>query len=401
MVHPALCHRGGAENLTVWLASELTSRGHTITLFAAGIDRSLWPELEPRVSTIELPDTDEEFWHQWRRSSVNGQALADAVDGVDLVVAGNYPSYLWLADAVDRLQRPPATMMYCQEPYRKFYFPITDEPSISYVRSGRSTLPIDHLLVGRVRARLRKHRFIKGPLTRRFDRRMLPRIGTIVANSEFTRRNAAQAWSRDVEVCYPGAPVSKDRPDVAAGDRSGVVVLTGWELAKNPMGVLGTIEQVLKRHGRKDIRFTMTGGEPPPTYATYIKQRRLDRIIDFLGFVSEAEKSRLLASARLCLFVPLAEPFGLVPVEAMLRSTPVIASDHGGPSEVVMDGETGCLVDPYSPDAIADAVVRLYDDIGRQESMGRLGRARAEAKFSLSAVTDCFERMASCAVEQR
>jgi alpha-1,3/alpha-1,6-mannosyltransferase len=117
--------------------------------------------------------------------------------------------------------------------------------------------------------------------------------------------------------------------------------------------------------------------------------------------VSEEEKSRLLASARLCLFIPLAEPFGLVPVEAMLRGTPVIASDHGGPSEIVTDGETGCLVDPYSPDAVADAIVRMYDDGDRLEVLGRQGRARAEAKFSLAACADCIEEAASRTVQRQ
>ena len=401
-VNPALRHRGGAENLTVWLATELTSRGHTVTLCAAGIDRSLWPELERSgMRTIELPDTGEGFWHQWRRSRANGRALARAVEGLDVVVAGNYPSYLWLADAVDRLPRPPATMLYCQEPYRKFYFPITDRPSIAYIRSGRRSLPAHDLLSSRVRSRLWKFRFLKGQLARRFDRRMLARIGTIVANSEFTCRNAAEAWSREVEVCRPGVPVPDEGPGLPARDRSGVMVLTGWDLAKNPMGVLGAIEQVLKRHGRQDIKFTMTGGEPPKPYAAYIEGQGLDRIVDFPGFISETEKSRLLGSARLCLFIPLAEPFGLVPVEAMLSGTPVVASDHGGPSEIVVDGDTGLLVDPYSPVAVADAIVRLYDDVDRLEAMGRRGRARAEAQFSLSACTDRFERIAERAVERR
>ena len=136
-------------------------------------------------------------------------------------------------------------------------------------------------------------------------------------------------------------------------------------------------------------------------YAAYIDQHGLDRVIDLPGFVSEAEKSRLLASARLCLFIPLAEPFGLVPVEAMLRGTPVVASDHGGPSEIVVDGETGSQVNPYSPEAIADAIVRLYDDVDRLEAMGRQGRARAETNFSLAACTDCLEEAASRAVERR
>jgi len=400
LVHPALRRRGGAQNLTVWLATELSSRGHAVTLLAAGIDRFLWPELDgPDVATIELPDTNERFWHQWRRSRANGRILAGAVDGFDLVVAGNYPSYHWLADAVARLARPPATMCYCHEPYRKFYFPITDRPSIEYVQSGRDTLPLHDVLASRVRWRLRKFRFLKGRLVRHFDRRSMTRIGTIVANSEFTRENAAEAWSRRVAVCHPGAPAPDPEPILSAQERSGVIVLTGWDIAKNPMGVLGAIEQVVNRQGRQDIRFTMTGGEPPPPYSAYIKQHGLDRVIDFPGFVSEDEKSRLLASARVCLFIPLAEPFGLVPVEAMLRETPVVASDHGGPSEIVVDGETGCLVDPYSPDTVADAIVRLYDDVDRLDAMGRKGRERAETNFSLAACADCIEEAGSRTVQ--
>jgi glycosyltransferase involved in cell wall biosynthesis len=401
-VYPTLRQRGGAQNLTVWLAAELSARGHTVALLAAGIDRSLWPELDGSdVVTKELPDTDEGFWHQWHRSRANGRALASAVAGFDLVVAGNYPCYHWLADAVERLERPPATMFYCQEPYRKFYFPITDRPSVEYIQSGRHTLPLQDLLASRVRWRLRKFRFLKGTLVRRFDRRSMTRIGTIVANSEFTRTNAAEAWGREVSVCYPGPPSPDPDTQATAPTCSGVAVLTGWELTKNPMGVLGAIDRVVNWHGRPDIGFTMTGGEPPPPYAAYIEQHGLDRVIDFPGFVSEEEKSRLLASARLCLFIPLAEPFGLVPVEAMLRGTPVVASDHGGPSEVVTHGETGCLVDPYSPDAVADAIVRLYDDVDRLDAMGRQGRVRAETNFSLAGCADCIEETASFTVQPR
>jgi glycosyltransferase involved in cell wall biosynthesis len=395
-VYPTLRHRGGAQNLTVWLATELNARGHEVTLFAAGIERSLWPELDGSgVAAIELPDTNEGFWHQWQRSRANGQVLADAMDGFDLVVAGNYPSYHWLADAVARLARPPATMLYCQEPYRKFYFPITDRPSVEYIQSGRASLPLHDLLAKHVRWRLRKHRFIKGRLVRRFDRRSMTRIETIVANSEYTSRNAAEAWGRDVSVCYPGPPSPEPDTRGPAPTRAGVAVLTGWELTKNPMGVLGAIERIVNMHGRQDIRFTMTGGAPPPRYAAFIEQHGLDRVIEFPGFVSEEEKNRVLASARLCLFIPLAEPFGLVPVEAMLRGTPVIASDHGGPSEIVTDGETGCLVDPYSPDGVADAIVRLYDDVDRLDAMGRKGLERAETKFSLAACADCILEAAS------
>ncbi len=83
----------------------------------------------------------------------------------------------------------------------------------------------------------------------------------------------------------------------------------------------------------------------------------------------------------------------------MLRETPVVASDHGGPSEIVVDGETGCLVDPYSPDTVADAIVRLYDDVDRLDAMGRKGRERAESHFNLAACADCIEEAASRTVQ--
>lgn len=403
IVHPALRHRGGAENLTVWIAGELATRGHTITLCAAGIDRSLWPDVDWKaVRAVDLPDIDEGYWHQWRRSRTNGRAVHEALRDSDVAVAGNFPSYWWLADAVADMPGRPATVLYCHEPVRKFYFSFTDQPSVEYVRSNRNTLPGDEILANRVRSRLRKHRWPKGMLVRRHDRRALAHIDRIVANSDFTRRNAAEAWSRDVTVCYPGAPTPRDGAREAVADRSGVVVFTGWEVAKNPMGVLGAIQQVMDRHGREDIRFIMTGSdEAPPQYSAYVREHHLERIVDFRGFVSEAEKGELLASSRLCLFVPLAEPFGLVPVEAMLRATPVVASDHGGPSEVVTDGKTGTLVDPFSPNEIADAIVRLYDDADRLRSMGSRATARASDTFTLQACVDRFERILTEALEAR
>ena len=78
----------------------------------------------------------------------------------------------------------------------------------------------------------------------------------------------------------------------------------------------------------------------------------------------------------------LPEPFGLVIVEAMAMERPVVASQFGGPAEIVRDGEEGLLVDPRDPAEIARALLRLADDPGARARMGRAGRARAEECFS-------------------
>ena len=183
-------------------------------------------------------------------------------------------------------------------------------------------------------------------------------------------------------------------------DRSGVAVLTGWEVAKNPMGVLGTINEVVHHFGRRDIPFTITGRDMRPEYEAYLREHDLSDVVTVRNYVSEGEKAALLQRARLCLFIPFAEPFGLVPVEAMLYQTPVIAADHGGPSEVVIDGKTGRLVDVFAPREVARTVVDLYDDTMLLAKFGRAGERLAREEYSLDALLERFEHQLSAAREQ-
>jgi alpha-maltose-1-phosphate synthase len=76
------------------------------------------------------------------------------------------------------------------------------------------------------------------------------------------------------------------------------------------------------------------------------------------------------------------EPFGLINLEAMACGTPVVATRVGGIPEVVVDDETGWLVPPADPAALASAVVRLLADPERAAAFGRAGRRRVEAQFS-------------------
>jgi glycosyltransferase involved in cell wall biosynthesis len=77
------------------------------------------------------------------------------------------------------------------------------------------------------------------------------------------------------------------------------------------------------------------------------------------------------------------EPFGRVMIEAMAVGRPVIAPAEGGPRVIVADGETGLLVPPRDPDALAAAMTALLTDPTRRAAMGRAGRARVEALFDI------------------
>ncbi len=78
------------------------------------------------------------------------------------------------------------------------------------------------------------------------------------------------------------------------------------------------------------------------------------------------------------------EAFGRVPVEAQAMGRPVVATRHGGAKETVVDGETGWLVRPNDPKALAWGIkVALGVDAGRRSAMADESRAWVEKKFSV------------------
>jgi alpha-maltose-1-phosphate synthase len=98
------------------------------------------------------------------------------------------------------------------------------------------------------------------------------------------------------------------------------------------------------------------------------------------------EVIQLLTHAAVFACPSVYEPLGIVNLEAMACGTAVVGSRTGGIPEVVADGETGLLVPPGEPQALAEALNALILDPDRAAAMGQAGRKRAVAEFGWAAI---------------
>ena len=109
--------------------------------------------------------------------------------------------------------------------------------------------------------------------------------------------------------------------------------------------------------------------------------------VRLLGFVSDDELPALYNAADLFVLASrrydlLVEGFGISIVEASASGLPVIGSRSGGIPEAIRDGETGFLVEPEDPAALAATAIRLLGDEGLRRRMGAAGRAAVESYYN-------------------
>jgi glycosyltransferase involved in cell wall biosynthesis len=108
----------------------------------------------------------------------------------------------------------------------------------------------------------------------------------------------------------------------------------------------------------------------------------LEDVVEFVGFVEDAP-ARIAQLDIVVHASTIGEPFGQVIIEAMAEQKPVVATNGGGVPEIVEDGITGLLVPMGDAPAMAQALAHLLDHPEAAALMGRQGRARVIAQFTV------------------
>jgi glycosyltransferase involved in cell wall biosynthesis len=117
----------------------------------------------------------------------------------------------------------------------------------------------------------------------------------------------------------------------------------------------------------------------------------LTHCVHFAGFRDDLD--RYLACAELLVHPALQEGLGVAALQAQAAGVPVVGFDAGGLREAVADGETGLLVAPGDPAALANGIAVLLDDAVRRRQLALNGRRRMQAEFSIDGMVAAHLRI--------
>lgn len=216
----------------------------------------------------------------------------------------------------------------------------------------------------------------------------------IVSNSNYTRTAVKLLFKRESEIAYPGVDVKQFEYSSKADDY--ILTVNRIMPSKNIELAIEAVEFL--NNAKNKIIKLIIAGTTQPGYEWYVKE--LKRKIDNAGLeqqvelrldVYDKELRDLYANCKLFVYTPVAEHFGIAPIEAMSCGKPVIAINSAGPSETVINEKTGFLIG-NSPDECGTRIEELYYDADKQKAMGKEARKRVEKNFSWEAFSKSIEK---------
>jgi phosphatidyl-myo-inositol alpha-mannosyltransferase len=206
---------------------------------------------------------------------------------------------------------------------------------------------------------------------------LMNRIDHRIAVTEAARESAVRWYGGEYELIPNGVLIP---PEADPAGRENRIVFVGRHDPRKGMVVLLRAWPEIRRQTGATLR--IVGADPLMVRLALTRLGVDAEGIESLGFLSqEALTDELLAAKALVAPSLGGESFGMVLTRAFACATPVVASDISGYRDVMTD-ETGLLVPPGDPGALANAVAELLADEPRREASGAAARKLARERYS-------------------
>ena len=359
---------GGAKRALHGYVKYLRGNGHTVDAYIPSTANEDFLPLKDVASSVKIYPVTRTMrgmiysaayyvlpiWQSLRDLELVEKRIAEDINGRDYDVVLSEQDRSTMAPFLLKYVRKP-TVFYCQQPFR------FDEKVIADLQR-KTGLEKDMSLVERY---MRRTNARKLPLIEKHNASF---AGYILANSNFSRENILRAYGKEAHVSYLGVDAAVFKPLWLK--REDIVVSVGNCIPEKGFDFiiksLGHVEKGLRP------RLIIVSNRAEGTWKDYLTKLANEHAVDMdiQKLVGDQELLSLYNRAKLVVYAPYLEPFGLVPIEAMACGTPVVAVAEGGAKESVMDKETGILTGRSEGD-FAVAVSDLLKDDKRRETMGK------------------------------
>ena len=239
---------------------------------------------------------------------------------------------------------------------------------------------------------------LTGKTMTKIKRFVLKHCDEVCPNSEATMLGCKAIYDRDYKIIPMGIYMEKfHRVDPVKAlqekyELSDVTILFAGRLAevKGVRYLLEAAKQLVDNG--MNFKLLIVGDGPLKSdFQSYINTNHLERYVTLVGWIDASELNDYYGIADVFVGPSLSEPQGLVFVEALASSTPVIASNVGGIVDIVSNGVNGYLVEPKSSQAIADKlqylmrhreVLKKFSDNARQSVENRFSWENTAEQYS-------------------
>jgi glycosyltransferase involved in cell wall biosynthesis len=224
----------------------------------------------------------------------------------------------------------------------------------------------------------RRFRWLKAPLHILLGMISARAADVVLAPSEATAAEVRRDYRVEEVGVIPNVTGGlKIAPAGEAEGETGYLLYVGRLRIRKGVEVLLEALRELRRKVPGAVLRIAGNGEHRAALERAMADLGLGPAVTFLGTQSASQVRALLHGAATLVIPSIYEGMPLVVVEAMDAGVPIVASAVSGIPEVVVDGETGWLVPPECPEALARALEEVLTDPGEARRRGEAGRRRA------------------------
>ncbi|MEO0771000.1 MAG: glycosyltransferase family 4 protein [Cyanobacteria bacterium J06649_4] len=231
------------------------------------------------------------------------------------------------------------------------------------------------------------------PMYLKWIERLTPRADAITLHTQFMQARFGGHYvpnGKDMALFDPGlynADESRDRYNLSDYK---VLMFPG---APRPYKGVEDVLRALEQSGHSDWRLVIVGGSPYDQYDDYLKEHWGKWLIKLPKY-PYAQMPDIVAAAHVIMVpqrdTPAAKAqFPLKLTDGMAMAKPILASRVGDIPRIL--GDTGYLVDPESPDQIAQQLARIFDDLDAANRKGQRARERCMAHYSIDSMANCLQ----------